>query len=209
MHRVKYTRKEYREEYLKSEEWKSLRNLVLSSSPGCQCCKKRATEVHHMTYRNIVDIKITDLLPVCRACHNLIHDAIKDGYIDLSPENLEDNKRKSLSLNEDKEYADYRKWLTEKHFLDKGSFEFVYTRGNNYLFKKICALTKKRFGRTKDLEKAKFTGRQIEKIHNLIKNYKYREENKISRNKKRRRNSPLEDIFLFKRKKDKSNELFN
>ena len=80
-YKVKYNKQKYRNEYLKSEEWLNLRSVILKPQPSCQCCGKKASDVHHLVYRNIVDVKITDLLPVCRKCHTLIHEAINDGYI--------------------------------------------------------------------------------------------------------------------------------
>jgi len=60
--------------YLQSEQWKSLRLLVLDRDGWiCQYCKKeRATEVHHLTYRNLGKENLNDLISYCTACHLLI-----------------------------------------------------------------------------------------------------------------------------------------
>jgi len=79
--RVKYTRKEYREEYLKSPEWASLRSGVLQNECDCFMCHKKASDVHHMDYRNIVDVDRSCLVPLCRDCHDMAHEAIKMGLL--------------------------------------------------------------------------------------------------------------------------------
>lgn len=82
MHRVKYTRREYRDEYLRSEEWMKLRSNVISEGTVCAKCQVRAaTQVHHTRYRNIVNVHPCDLLPLCGECHHLVHDALHVGLL--------------------------------------------------------------------------------------------------------------------------------
>jgi hypothetical protein len=176
-HKVKYTRKEYREEYLQSEEWKSLRTTIMDAGPNCQCCDQKATDVHHLVYRNIVDIKITDLLPVCRNCHDLIHQAIRDGWISQEIKDLEDIKQKTLNIKNDEQYKEHAKWLAEKHILDKEDRDAIlYLQG--FVIQKISALVRKNVWHDK-LEEMKFTGRQILSIKEIIKVAKFRREHKI------------------------------
>ena len=61
--------------YLKSPEWKEKRLEVLRRDKFiCQKCKKEwATEVHHLTYKNIYNERLEDLLSVCKGCHEKIH----------------------------------------------------------------------------------------------------------------------------------------
>jgi len=47
---VKYTRKQYREEFLKSEEWKNFRLKFLEKFPDCFKCKNPALDLHHIIY---------------------------------------------------------------------------------------------------------------------------------------------------------------
>lgn len=181
-YKVKYTRKEYREEYLQSHEWKSLRGLILSASPDCQCCIEKANDVHHLVYRNIVDVKVTDLLPVCRSCHTLIHEAIKDGWISQRVQDLEEIKQKTLNIKNDEEYKEYAKWLGKKHFLEKEDKEaIIYLQG--FVIQKISALVRRSVWYDK-LDDMKFTGRQIVKIREIIKVAKLRREHKIDKEKK-------------------------
>lgn len=62
--------------YLSSDQWKAKRKLVLSRDNNlCQHCKdKPADEVHHLTYVNLFNEPIEDLLSLCRNCHITIHD---------------------------------------------------------------------------------------------------------------------------------------
>lgn len=58
-------------EYLKSKEWKKLRRKVLArANRTCELCKmKKATQVHHKTYKRIFNERLTDLVAVCGICH--------------------------------------------------------------------------------------------------------------------------------------------
>ena len=62
-------------EYLNSQEWKGKRDLALKRDGyKCQKCKiKTADDVHHLTYENLGNEKLSDLLSVCRECHIRIH----------------------------------------------------------------------------------------------------------------------------------------
>lgn len=65
----------YRDEYLKSEDWKNLRLAILIYQDYiCECCGGAAADVHHLVYRNIWDVIPLDLMATCRLCHNAIHD---------------------------------------------------------------------------------------------------------------------------------------
>lgn len=61
--------------YLQSEEWKLKRNEALIRDNNlCQVCKiNSAEEVHHITYINLLNENLEDLLSVCKICHTEIH----------------------------------------------------------------------------------------------------------------------------------------
>lgn len=66
----------YREIYLKSEEWKRKRYVVLRRDNWrCVHCGARATQVHHKRYapKNIGKEPIEWLESVCKSCHDAIH----------------------------------------------------------------------------------------------------------------------------------------
>lgn len=181
-HKVKYTRKEYREEYLNSEEWKNLRNTIMSSEPDCQCCGKKASDVHHMTYRNIVDIKLTDLLPVCRSCHDYIHEAIKDEWISQRPQDIEEITSKTVNILKDDEYKKHAEWLKTKHFLDGAIMDNLLKYGVDVM-RRLSGLLKKHVWYD-TISSMKFTGRQIEKIKEVIQISKQRKKKPCLPNKK-------------------------
>jgi 5-methylcytosine-specific restriction endonuclease McrA len=61
--------------YLESTKWRAKRLRVLRRDNFvCQKCKKQqATQVHHLTYKRIYNEPLTDLLSVCKDCHEKIH----------------------------------------------------------------------------------------------------------------------------------------
>lgn len=65
--------------YIQSEDWKLKRSEVLLRDNNlCQVCKKDAAEeVHHITYDNLFNEKLEDLLSVCKICHKEIHSQLK------------------------------------------------------------------------------------------------------------------------------------
>jgi hypothetical protein len=69
-------RKEFYSEYMKSNKWKAIRLKVLKRDDYlCQACLDApAQDVHHLTYCNIGDELMYELISVCRDCHfNRIH----------------------------------------------------------------------------------------------------------------------------------------
>ena len=66
----------YRNVYLKSDDWKRKRFIVLRRDNWrCVYCGARATEVHHKRYakKRIGKEPIKWLVSICRSCHNYIH----------------------------------------------------------------------------------------------------------------------------------------
>lgn len=171
-YKVKYTQKEYREEYLNSDEWKNLRNTILSAQPACQCCGNLATDVHHMVYRNIVDVKISDLLPVCRSCHNELHVAIKSEWITQNTKDIDAIKEKSIKILFDDEYVDYKQWINKKHFLSDEEKQLIKDL-QGFIMQKISALVRRNVWHDK-LDSMKFSGKQILQIRKIIQTGLYR-----------------------------------
>ena len=62
-------------QHLKSEEWRVRRQLVLRRARNlCEKCgKRRARQVHHLTYERLGDEKLEDLEAVCAPCHHSYH----------------------------------------------------------------------------------------------------------------------------------------
>lgn len=68
-------RREYYNECIKSAEWLNLRQLVLQRDKNiCQgCLINKAEEVHHLTYDNLGNEFLFELISVCKKCHDRIH----------------------------------------------------------------------------------------------------------------------------------------
>ncbi len=66
--------KEY-DAYLGSPEWRARREKILVRSKRiCEMCgSEPATDVHHLTYERVGEELDTDLLGLCRGCHDTIH----------------------------------------------------------------------------------------------------------------------------------------
>ena len=69
-------RRDYYREYLKSDEWKRKRYVVLKRDNWkCKYCGKKATQVHHKRYAKyqIGKEPIKWLVSVCASCHKDQH----------------------------------------------------------------------------------------------------------------------------------------
>ena len=79
-------------DYLQSDHWKQLRLSVLKRANfKCERCASDkiitdAHHVHHINYRNLIDVGMTDLMAVCERCHKKIHKGIDKCYIPISGE---------------------------------------------------------------------------------------------------------------------------
>jgi hypothetical protein len=58
-------------EYLASDIWKVIRSKKLNESPYCLVCARKATQVHHFCYLDVVLAGCADdmLISVCEDCH--------------------------------------------------------------------------------------------------------------------------------------------
>ena len=69
-------RRDYYREYLKSDDWKRKRYVVLKRDNWtCVYCGSKATQVHHTRYAkyNIGKEPIDWLVSVCESCHDSQH----------------------------------------------------------------------------------------------------------------------------------------
>jgi len=66
----------YRDVYLKSDDWKNLRDSKIARhGKVCSLCfmEQQSVDVHHLKYKNIYNVNHDDLRVLCRECHNKIH----------------------------------------------------------------------------------------------------------------------------------------
>ncbi len=129
---VRLNREEYRTEFLSSPEWLELRELVMSTKPKCSICENRAKDLHHLIYRkNVYDTKITDLIPLCRGCHTMVHDAIKARLI-MSPSSdlnmLTKIKSQTLRLTAER-LSNHRSWKLRRRELGVELFNRIMLSG--------------------------------------------------------------------------------
>lgn len=75
------TKRQLYQEYLRSEQWKNLREITLFlDSDKCQICgykkdlldKMNRLEVHHLTYENFGEERMQELITLCAWCHDAI-----------------------------------------------------------------------------------------------------------------------------------------
>jgi len=80
MHKSEYI------EYLKSEEWKEKRKLIMQQANWtCSKCGAKATQLHHLNYNNIGEEELDiDVIPLCKDCHDEIHGKGDYGYTEYS-----------------------------------------------------------------------------------------------------------------------------
>jgi len=68
--------------YLQSQDWKIKRNKKLERKLFCSICgTKNKIDIHHLQYKNLFDIRMKDLLRLCRDCHFILHDLFKKGKV--------------------------------------------------------------------------------------------------------------------------------
>lgn len=67
--------------YLQSQQWKDIRKVILKrDNYTCRKCHEDniPLEIHHITYARLGHEDYSDLVALCRTCHQSIHD--KHGY---------------------------------------------------------------------------------------------------------------------------------
>lgn len=71
----KITNKQGYAKYLESVHWQEKRQEYWSSNrpKGCYVCFGKARDLHHRTYERLGRELLTDLVAVCRECHEAIH----------------------------------------------------------------------------------------------------------------------------------------
>lgn len=81
--------------YLSSKEWKIKRDKVFERDLYiCQECKSRnAEQVHHITYNNLFDEPLVDLVSVCKDCHVEIHKKLHNEDMKQLRIKIEENKK--------------------------------------------------------------------------------------------------------------------
>lgn len=87
--------RKFKQDYLKSPEWQHKRHLILARDRHCQrCSSKGFLVVHHLSYRNLGNEPLEDLVLLCTSCHDLVHN--KCGF----PQTLDDYTSKTYPIKD-------------------------------------------------------------------------------------------------------------
>lgn len=95
--------KEYRK-YLKSPEWTAKREMLIEDRGGkCQKCGEKGNHIHHVTYKNLFNEPLEDLLLFCEDCHEKTHreinESFKNKYRRTKKQKRRKSKKKSRQIN--------------------------------------------------------------------------------------------------------------
>lgn len=105
--------KQYREQYLTSSHWQSLRARLYTPYASCKICGKRKfLNIHHLTYKNRGHENIEDLVILCRIHHLEIH----KGIISLNQEWIKPKKVPTISFGKFK--SEYLRSLMQHNYSD-------------------------------------------------------------------------------------------
>lgn len=86
------------EQYLQSPHWKKTRARKRKRTNKCGICgATQHLDVHHLNYRHLTDVKMSDLRVLCRRCHQLTHDLHRMGVYRFK--NDEHNHRWAVMKN--------------------------------------------------------------------------------------------------------------
>jgi len=76
------SKRAYRFDYLKSEQWQNVRLEALAREGGkCQICGEESlhNDAHHIWYpKNIYKTRARQLVIMCRECHDFVHSLMPD-----------------------------------------------------------------------------------------------------------------------------------
>jgi hypothetical protein len=68
--------------YLASEHWQKTRTAKRRRAKSCGICGAESRlDVHHLNYRNLIDVGLSDLRVLCRQCHDLAHVLHRRGFL--------------------------------------------------------------------------------------------------------------------------------
>lgn len=82
--------------YLKSDHWRSLRcEAITRWGDRCANCSVPKVDVHHLRYGTLYDVTTDDLMPLCRRCHDTVHQSRRLREL-LASEESSDFKRKTV-----------------------------------------------------------------------------------------------------------------
>jgi hypothetical protein len=150
-----------------TQEWRTLKETILSVSPSCQVCNtKKATTLHPLIHKSNLRFCAAETLPVCECCSNILNRAIHEQYLDTDPNKLQEIKNKSLTILRDRVYSAYHEWYHAKHYLTEDEIKLIKSL-QKFVMKRI-AFMKKTNVWYDNIHELKFTGREILAIRGIV-----------------------------------------
>lgn len=125
------SKRAYRNIYLKSDQWKDVRlEALVRTDASCCICGYRSlsNDAHHVVYpQSFWDTRESDLVVLCRPCHNFIHCLLPTARVG----------RNSFALFMDT-VAAIRRWRGEVDCQDADKIEAIYRANRLRLKEKTC-----------------------------------------------------------------------
>lgn len=180
--KVHPTRKEYRTEYLLSNDWRQKSTIVLNRDKVCYICQRNsATDAHHLTYERLgVENLETDLIGVCRICHNRIHNH------ELLQEITDKNELRQIF------FKSYKKYTIKENLFNKIK---SLNRDSLLLIAGFFKISLNDLNTLKNKEVDFFTMQKVFKLLNCPKKFK--------QNKKTKKQTRGPNYVLYELKKEK------
>lgn len=80
--------REQYQQYLESPHWKKTRARKRNRAKQCGICgATERLDVHHLNYRNLIDVEMSDLRVLCRHCHEVAHQLHREGAYQFTSTN--------------------------------------------------------------------------------------------------------------------------
>lgn len=106
--------------YLASEHWANLRARKLKRNPRCELCKcEPATQVHHLRYRCIFDVLLTDLQCLCWRCHASVHGIGKARRRGRHSGKARAERKAKIERQQFRPQRKPARWLTPEQYQDR------------------------------------------------------------------------------------------
>lgn len=103
------------EKYIKSKHWAALKGEKAKlARKRCAICYLHCGHIdcHHLRYGNLYDVKVTDLVWLCRECHSIAHKLQEDGRL-----------KKYETLSSEDRYKETRRMVMHVRHLTEEAIE--------------------------------------------------------------------------------------
>lgn len=93
------------DEYLKSDHWKEIKEQYKNSDfpQHCLVCHNDKYVLHHRSYVRLGDESLYDFVPLCKNCHQKVHNYLKENKIDISATHVAIRKIFNLTQKQTRE----------------------------------------------------------------------------------------------------------